>query len=83
MRFTSTQDHAVVGLVRPADARAVATAYGVTVVALDAGLHMMEVKAPPDTLDRLAHAASWDKRLRFVEPLVTPRSTSTCATIPR
>jgi subtilisin family serine protease len=70
MSFTSTQDHAVVGLERPQDARAVATAYGVTVVALDAGLHMMEVKAPPTTLNRLAHAASWDDRLRFVDPLV-------------
>ena len=70
MRFTSTQDHAVVGLVRPGDARAVASAYGVTVVALDTRLHMMEVKAAPETLDKLAHAASWDRRLRFVEPLV-------------
>ena len=70
MRFASTQDHAVVGLERPADARAVASAYGVTVVAVDAGLHMMEVQAPPATLDKLAHAASWDGRLRFVEPLV-------------
>ncbi|MDX6411310.1 MAG: serine protease [Gaiellaceae bacterium] len=70
MRFTSTQDHAVVGLERPADARAVASAYGVTVVAVDAGLHMMEVQAAPAALDRLAHAASWDSRLRFVEPLV-------------
>jgi subtilisin family serine protease len=71
MRFTSTQDHAVVGLERPADARAVASAYGVTVVAVDAGLHVMEVQAPPATLDKLAHAASWDGRLRYVEPLVT------------
>jgi subtilisin family serine protease len=71
MRFTSTQDHAVVGLERPADARAVASAYGVTVVAVDAGLHMMDVQAATAVLDRLAHAASWDSRLRFVEPLVT------------
>src|SRR5439155_17990010 len=71
MRFASTQNHAVVGLERPADARAVASAYGVSVVAVDAGLHMMEVQAPPGTLDKLAHAASWDGRLRFVEPLAT------------
>jgi hypothetical protein len=70
MRFTSNQDHAVVGLEDPADARAVAAAYGVTVVAVDAGLHMMEVTALPATLDKLAHAASWDNRLRFVDPLV-------------
>lgn len=70
MRFASTQDHAVVGLERPADASAVAAAYGVTVVAVDAGLHMMEVTAPPTTLDKLAHAAGWDNRLRFVDPLV-------------
>jgi subtilisin family serine protease len=71
MRFASTQDHAVVGLEHPADARAVASAYGVSVVAVDAGLHMIEVQAPPGTLDKLAHAAAWDGRLRFVEPLVT------------
>jgi subtilisin family serine protease len=70
MRFASSQDHAVVGLEHPADARAVAMAYGVTVVAVDAGLHMMEVTAAPATLDKLAHAASWDGRLRFVDPLV-------------
>jgi hypothetical protein len=70
MRFTPTQDRAVVGLEDPSDARAVAAAYGVAVVAVDPGLHMMQVHASPATLDRLAHAASWDGRLRFVEPLV-------------
>jgi subtilisin family serine protease len=71
MRFTSAQDRAVVGLERPADARAVASAYGVTVVSVDPGLHMMQVRAAPAMLDKLAHAASWDTRLRFVEPLVS------------
>jgi subtilisin family serine protease len=71
MHFASTQTYAVVGLERPGDARAVATAYGVTVVGVDAGLHMMEVTAPPATLDKLAHATNWDDRLRYVEPLVT------------
>ncbi len=70
MHFASAQDHAVVGLENPADARAVAAAYGVTVLSVDAGLHMMEVTAVPATLDKLAHAANWDRRLRYVEPLV-------------
>ena len=30
----------------------------------------MEVKAPSAMLDKLAHAASWDDRLRYVDPLV-------------
>jgi subtilisin family serine protease len=70
MHFASAQTEAVVGLDDPADARAVAVAYGVKVVSVDAELHMMQVTAAPAVLDKLAHAANWDARLRYVEPLV-------------
>ena len=70
VHFDAEQTRAVVGLARPADAAAVASAYHVDVVFVDPKLHLMEVAAQADTLDALARGAAWDARLRYVQPFL-------------
>src|SRR5438445_5498255 len=70
VHFAAEQTRAVVGLTRPADAAAVASAYHVDVVFVDPKLHLREAEAPPDTLNTLARTAAWATRAPYVEPLL-------------
>jgi subtilisin family serine protease len=62
-------DRAVVGLIDPADAAAVARAFHVSPVHVSRGLRALEVEGDQGSLQALAAAVGADARLRYVEPL--------------
>jgi subtilisin family serine protease len=66
---TFPERRAVVGLGRPRDAAAVAHAFGVSPVLLDAGLRALEVSGSREALRALDAAVGSDPRLRYVEPV--------------
>jgi hypothetical protein len=60
---------AVVGVARPRDAAAVAAAYGVSPVFVNASLRALEVTGSAPALQALAAAVGLDTRVRYVESL--------------